>query len=990
MSELVSDRLSEFTWTDTNLNIDVNISIYSRVEGVSKVILYVTNHSNERIGQEADSDIINDFLDNGYHVVVADYLGNPLAVSPLMDHGVFDLRLKIEDNSFFKDLGIFTELYGLYIVPGGYRLLRDAVYWEIDKHGSYGTKEYVMSLWNDYIVKNFNKSPVSSPDEMTKPDGSPIDWQLKMDIFYPSQPNKNTPVMMFQASNSPRNRVESRDKRYHSIGFLLQGYTYVLYDHNYQPLARGDHYGYWDKYTLDDYNGLKSNTAAVRFVRKTAEELGFSADRIGVWGHSKASYGPALLANPNHNQRGEWSTFKGFPQGSPEPQPWQGYSSVIQASYQSMGNGTRRHDKLVTDDNVPTLIACGDKDDYGAWKYWPELKANYENRGLAHLALGMLGLGHTYPFGYDIDLQIDRYNICFDFFNSYLKPETKPALLYVIPPHGREKVSIESTVHIKFARYMNPQSAQTHIYLIDESGQIIEGNLEAIQQNTTFVFTPAQPLLKDHTYTLCIDKEITDTNGIDLGSDRTFGFKTEDDSINIVASADAHISYGNISGSSADSNLGSDATLAIRWWSQGGANGREWNRKAYIKFDFDYISEVINATLNITTAAQATGSTIYIYGLKDEYTNWQEDSITWNNAPGNDTNGGSVLTDCVFNGAPIASFVNYELKKYTIDVTHYIRSLTNNTATFIFIRERSSAGNDYIVSKEAAQTSGNLDMAPHLNLKMETGKIALNADYTGNISIDGDKIIAPKGATVNDLFSALNVDNGHGFITIYKNILKTTQISDPEAELEKGMIITSSSSKGGKTFDYILSLSSIIDIPEATNLVYNGIEQVLVLPGTNIYYTVTGNKATNAGNYTATLTLINDDYVWSDGTNTPKVINWTIEKALINLDNISFENGTFIYNGKEKNLYIGGALPKGVRVEYDNNGQIQPGVYTITARFIIIDTDNYTFEGELPELTAILTIKPTEKKSGCSSSLNSMAIIISWLSLMAILSIKKF
>lgn len=139
-----------------------------------------------------------------------------------------------------------------------------------------------------------------------------------------------------------------------------------------------------------------------------------------------------------------------------------------------------------------------------------------------------------------------------------------------------------------------------------------------------------------------------------------------------------------------------------------------------------------------------------------------------------------------------------------------------------------------------------------------------------------------------------------------------------------------------------------------------------------------------------TYSLINDDYVWSDGANTPKVINWTIEKALINLDNISFENGTFIYNGKEKNLYISGALPKGDRVEYDNNGQIQPGVYTITSQFIIIDTDNYTFEGEMPELTAILIIKPTEKKSGCSSSLNYMAIIISWLSLMAILSIKKF
>lgn len=106
LSELASDRLKQFTWTDTNLNIDVNISIYSRSQGEGDVIVYVTNHANERIGQEPDKEIIEDFLEEGYHVVVADYMGNPLAVSPEMDAGVFEIRKNVENNNFFSSLNI--------------------------------------------------------------------------------------------------------------------------------------------------------------------------------------------------------------------------------------------------------------------------------------------------------------------------------------------------------------------------------------------------------------------------------------------------------------------------------------------------------------------------------------------------------------------------------------------------------------------------------------------------------------------------------------------------------------------------------------------------------------------------------------------------------------------------------------------------------------------------------------------------------------------
>ena len=66
-----------------------------------------------------------------------------------------------------------------------------------------------------------------------------------------------------------------------------------------------------------------------------------------------------------------------------------------------------------------------------------------------------------------------------------------------------------------------------------------------------------------------------------------------------------------------------------------------------------------------------------------------------------------------------------------------------------------------------------------------------------------------------------------------------------------------------------------VDVPTAkTNLVYNGSEQIGVESAKG--YTVANNKATNAGNsYIATATL-EEGYIWSDGTLTPKEIAWSI------------------------------------------------------------------------------------------------------------------
>ena len=67
---------------------------------------------------------------------------------------------------------------------------------------------------------------------------------------------------------------------------------------------------------------------------------------------------------------------------------------------------------------------------------------------------------------------------------------------------------------------------------------------------------------------------------------------------------------------------------------------------------------------------------------------------------------------------------------------------------------------------------------------------------------------------------------------------------------------------------------TVVQIPTAaTGLVYDGTEQTGVAAGTG--YTLTGNIATNAGNYTATATLEPGD-VWSDTTTAAKSIDWSI------------------------------------------------------------------------------------------------------------------
>ena len=86
-----------------------------------------------------------------------------------------------------------------------------------------------------------------------------------------------------------------------------------------------------------------------------------------------------------------------------------------------------------------------------------------------------------------------------------------------------------------------------------------------------------------------------------------------------------------------------------------------------------------------------------------------------------------------------------------------------------------------------------------------------------------------------------------------------------------------------------------ISIPTAnTGLIYDGEEKTGVNEGD--YYTLSGHKQTNAGNYTA-VASVDDNHIWSNGSTDDQLIDWSIAKAQVSVPT-AVEG--LVYNGEEQ------------------------------------------------------------------------------------------
>ncbi|MCH7415885.1 MBG domain-containing protein, partial [Belliella sp. R4-6] len=112
--------------------------------------------------------------------------------------------------------------------------------------------------------------------------------------------------------------------------------------------------------------------------------------------------------------------------------------------------------------------------------------------------------------------------------------------------------------------------------------------------------------------------------------------------------------------------------------------------------------------------------------------------------------------------------------------------------------------------------------------------------------------------------------------------------------------------------------------------------------GTSVAYT--DNTRTNTGTQQATATISGDNY-------TTLVLTAELEITPATITEITFEDGSFVFDGTEKTIEITGTLPNGTSVSYANNTRTNAGTQQATAT---ISGDNYT----TLVLTADLTITP--------------------------------
>jgi hypothetical protein len=498
----------------------------------AEVIIYVKNSAWERIGQESDLSILSDYIQKKFIVITVDFGNDKLAVSPRFDkdlHEIFKAVYGYKTESLLKGLDIIPEEYRCFFLPEGYRVATDLVYWEIDKHAAFGTMEYIMNSYNEDIVPKLpGLKPVTSPEDMVDRYGNPFDFTVKMDIVYPSQSKKKVPAIIFSAWISTRNpNGEPIGYLPHFAGFTMRGYAYIIMGHCFNPCVV--HYFHYGKFTLDQWNGFACYSAAMRYINANASKYGINTDHMGMAGHSKGEYAITRLSDPHHEGGKELSTFKDFPEGSPEPQPWPGYPSNIAAGYQSMGMGLFEP-QFITADYVPTIVACGEKErDEISKEAHPAFVKRLEELDVNYINLFMQGLGHAVPYGYDEKLGVDRYQLMVDFFDRYLKVDDNlpPIVLVVSPRDNMEDVPPSGQIIVDFAPVIDSGSIirdkGIRIVLLRNKKEV-EGTWKVSHKGTRYTFKSVQDLARNERYTIEITTAVKDLRGIHLEQERSVNF----------------------------------------------------------------------------------------------------------------------------------------------------------------------------------------------------------------------------------------------------------------------------------------------------------------------------------------------------------------------------------------------------------------------------------------------------------------------------------
>ena len=241
-------------------------------------------------------------------------------------------------------------------------------------------------------------------------------------------------------------------------------------------------------------------------------------------------------------------------------------------------------------------------------------------------------------------------------------------------------------------------------------------------------------------------------------------------------------------------------------------------------------------------------------------------------------------------------------------------------------------------------------------------------DTTNNYIVPSDKqatliinkaVYDMSGITFSD--ASFTYDGSEKSLAIVGNLPEGVSVHYENNSLTNvgSAIVTASFSGDTDNYELIESKQATLTITKATIsgisfddvvVTYDGQVHSIAITGElpeQVSVSYLNNENVNVGVYsvTAVYTCESGNY---DISNLDTEASLTINKAIIDMSGISFDNATFFYNSKEHTLEITGSLPEQVSVTYTNNKITEVGEQVAKATFNIKEEyiSNYIFEGE--------------------------------------------
>lgn len=575
--------------SDGYIGIPVDIAVlYDKKFGDVKpeangtpIVLYVLKTAIERIGTAEDDEIVASMLARGYVVMLLDYKGSEAALPPALDYSVQAIRRKVIEPVENDLLAIFgkSRFLETFVVPAGYDVELSNPYWAFDKHGADGILEKITEIWNndfkgtlpERIVKwtdknGTRKSTVTAFDgsepfwcdksgvpnengeyiqlkytlanditDCVNKNGDPIDLNLYMHLIYPLRPKKPVPVMCLSSSTEHLANGSSSADRPHLNGFIFRGYAGVMFDYGYTPMARTDHYGYFDgypkkgyvtgdnaTYSMSFYNDKRIFTAAMRYIRYLAlsnERFSFDVNSIGVYGNSKGSWmtflgekhpekmtSKRILAGHHDETRYEAGNTEtvGVIRGG-EEQPWLKFGeNEIKSGAELVYSSTGGLDESITADHCPMFISSNRRDS-SCYSTSNAMYAACRNHNVPAMNVDV-NLPHTIVYDNDLVFGVDAYKEFFDFCGYFLKSDA--VKLVGVKPNLD---TLPYSLFIRFSGSVDKEEVKK-ITLTSESGKNVSGEWQGRCGGVDWTFTPDM-LEYSTSYTLRVPSNLVGGNG---------------------------------------------------------------------------------------------------------------------------------------------------------------------------------------------------------------------------------------------------------------------------------------------------------------------------------------------------------------------------------------------------------------------------------------------------------------------------------------------